>query len=275
MSDADDTKTADAGSGPPRKRSPNFPGISLPKAIERARQVYAEVKQYQVPMKKIVVDYWGYRTPTTGPASVTYAALKRYGLLTDEGQGNDRVAHLTDLALEILHPNPKREAAIKRAALAPDIFREWWEKYHDELPPDEVLEWEYVHRGPFADDGFATFLRVYRETIAFAKLSPSDSVTTDPEGVSEDDKDEHDNAQELLGDRDGEHRSKRRRVRERGSGVVTISLPLPTFPADEPVVIEFPGKLPEHDWEFFLTVVTSMKAGVVKTEAEQASENGD
>jgi hypothetical protein len=272
VTDADTTTDATA-SGVPRKRSPNFPGISLPKAIERARKVYAEIKTHPVPTKKIVVDYWGYRSATTGPASVTYAALKRYGLLEDKGKGNDRVANLTDLAVEILVPNPNREAAIKRAALAPDIFREWWGKYSEDLPPDDVLEWEYVVKGPFAEDGFSTFVRTYRETIAFAKLSATDSVDDDRVPGPEEDLEEDDDSEladlEETDDVHREHHPQRRAARERRPGAVMISLPLPTFPADAPVVIEFPGKLSEQDWDFFLALVTNMKAGVVEPSTSQ------
>lgn len=266
-----DTSTSSDPAAPkvPRKRSPNFPGISLPKAIERARKVYGEIQMHPVPATKILVDYWGYKSPDTGPATVTYAALKRYGLLEDKGQGKERVANLTELSKQILHPHsPNRDDAIKKAALTPGIFSEWWDKYHADLPPEDVLDWEYVAQGPFAEDGFAVFLRTYRETIAFAKLAPSDSVDReappDPEREPEDD--DPDDPTDVHDPQEQEQkRPPQRRQHERRPGVVTISLPLPTFPADEPVVIEFPGKLPAADWKYFLALVTAMKDGVVES----------
>ena len=46
--------------------------------------------------------------------------------------------------------------------------------------------------------------------------------------------------------------------------MVSISLPLPASGPDEPVVIEFPGKLREKDWTYFLALITAMKDGVVQ-----------
>lgn len=279
MTDADTTPPAAASA--PRKRSPNFPGISLPKAIERARKMYDKTHQHPVPHSKIVVDYWGYKTANTGPATITYAALKRYGLLEDEGQNEERVAHLTDLAVEVLHANPNQEAAIQKAALLPDLFREWWKKYGSDIPPDDALHWEYVVKGPFAEEGFNTFLRVYRETIAFAKLDqavildPDEDPDPDPDPEEDGDEDNEDSQDgNRRDDEDSEpeqsdrnRQRKARREREQRPGVVSISLPLPAFGPDEPVVIEFPGKLREKDWTYFMAVIGAMKDGVVEDES--------
>ncbi len=274
----DDTTTTTPPTKKPRKRSPNFPGISLEKAVERAGEVERAVQQYPAPVTKIAVDYWGYNSPNTGPAAVTYAALKRYGLLADEGQGDGRVARLTDLAVQILHKNPDQDSAKRTAALSPEIFRDWWGKYRADLPPDDALHWEYVVKGPFAKDGFQGFLRAYRETIAYAKLTDGDSVGDDgnePDPDPEDQDDDQDDDQvddQNGGGAGGGHRNRGRRDDQKpGVGVVTISLPLPSFEADEPVVIEFPGKITDEDWEFFTAMIAGLRGGVVKKPGEQAN----
>lgn len=277
MSDTDDATDTGANQrkAVPRKRSPNFPGIALPKAIERAKQFYAKAQAHPIPSSKVIVDYWGYNSPTTGPASVTYAALKRYSLLTDTGQGDDRVARLTDLAVKLVHPSsPDRDAALQEAALAPDIFREWFDKYGADLPPDDSLHWDYVVNGPFAEDGLNTFLRVYRETLSYAKLDQRvDSPSEEGETAAAEDLDD--------GGAQGDHSSVApserppRPARKRQSGVVTVSLPLPGFGPDQPVVIEFPGKLPENDWRFFANMVEAMKDGVVESDGEREARLAD
>ncbi len=67
-------------------RSPSYPGTSLEVAVRRAQVLYDEERQHAVPMAT-VTSHWGFRSPSTGPASVAYAALKKFGLLEEEGHG--------------------------------------------------------------------------------------------------------------------------------------------------------------------------------------------
>jgi hypothetical protein len=237
--------------------------------------MYTQAKAHPVPIATVTNKYWGYTSPTTGPASVTYAALKRYGLIDDEGNGDSRVAHLTDLAVKILHPNAQREEAIREAALRPDIIRDWWERYGTELPPDDALQWEHVINGPFAEDGLNTFLRVYRDTVSYAKLASSDTVgrEIDPDGGSHGD-DQGEFIDGVSGAESSDvHETQAGRPqwiqREPRAGVLTIPIPLP---GSDPVVVEFPGKLPEADWDYFLTLLAAMKAGIVASPSSEVDE---
>ncbi len=63
------------------------------------------------------------------------------------------------------------------------------------------------------------------------------------------------------------------RTRLGGPGVVAITVPVPGFGADQLAVVEFPGKLSETEWTYFMAVLTAMKAGVVRTEPEQAADD--
>ena len=174
-------------------------------------------------------------------------------------------ARITDLALEILHPNPNRDAAIQKAALSPSIFREWWNQYGADLPPSDALEWEYVVKGPFTDEGFQSFLAAYRDTISFAKLSKSATIHPDEAADPGPDVEESDDDDAKVdGSIPPDPKRKQPRHQDRKPGVVSISLPLPAFGPDEPVVIEFPGKLREKDWTYFLALITAMKDGVVQ-----------
>src|SRR6266496_6542820 len=110
-------------------RSPSFPAINLETAIRRARELYERDRQHPTPVEEIV-RRWGYKG-MSGPANLSVAALKKYGLLTDEGKGIERRGHLTHLAVEIVaNPDPSaRASAIKRAALLPSAHRELWDRY--------------------------------------------------------------------------------------------------------------------------------------------------
>lgn len=267
-----ETKTPESGR-PPKGRSPSYPGISLATAIERARTIYEHARQHQVPVSTIT-SKWGYKSPTTGPASVTYAALKKYGLVTDEGSGTERVGRLTDLAVRVLHTNPEQQDAIREAALTPPIMREWWERFDNDLPPDESLHWEFVVQGPFTDSGLADFLRVYRETVEFADLAVSGAVDSEggrpgdqtpkdrTDGTLHDGYDDNGALRQAAAEREQRQREQRRK---HDAGVLTIPVPMQD---SDPVVVEFPGKLSEEDWEYFLTMLTAMKRGVVRRPVE-------
>jgi hypothetical protein len=123
---------------------------------------------------------------TTFVGSLTVAALKKYGLLDYEGSGDARTASLTDLAVDILmKPDPL--PGIQRAALTPPIYREMWDTYHHDIPPEEALRYEFVVQRGFTENGFRDFLRIYRDTISFAKFDPSQPAepTVEDEAQSE------------------------------------------------------------------------------------------
>src|SRR5579859_174025 len=126
----------------PKTRSPAYPAINLETAIQRARQLYDKEKRHPAPVAT-VVKHWGY-TSLNGAALGTVAALKKYGLLDEEGGGEDRMAWLSSLADDILmNPDRAKQAeAIRQAALRPAGYKEMWEKYHLDLPSDQSLLWE-------------------------------------------------------------------------------------------------------------------------------------
>jgi hypothetical protein len=249
-----DQQTVTPGSKPLKGRSPSYPGISLPTAIDRARTIYEYAQHHTVPLAT-VTSKWGYKKPTTGPASVTYAALKKYGLLTDEGAGEGRVARLTDLAVRTLHSNPEQDEAIREAALSPPIMREWWNRFGTNLPPDESLRWEFAIQGPFTETGLADFVRVYRETIAFAKLDYAEiesGEAAQPDRVREDD---------ALQPDPGSHSGQpARRRQRRADGVVTYQVPLRP---GEDIVVEFPYVPSGDDFDFFVSMLQAVKARLV------------
>ena len=86
---------------PKKGRSPSYPGIDLGSAVVRAQVLYDREHRHAAPVSAIT-GYWGFSSPKSGPAAVTYAALKKYGLLEESGRGEDRMGQLTSLALDIL-----------------------------------------------------------------------------------------------------------------------------------------------------------------------------
>jgi hypothetical protein len=174
------TEDAKTNGRRPAGRSPSYPGVSLRVAVDRAQQLYKAENRYATPVPAAMA-VWGYTNPGGGTAGVTLAALKKFGLLIEEKVAEKRVVRLSELALEIiLSPEPER--AIRQAALLPQLHREMWEKYGNNLPSDQNLRWQLIQRG-FTEAGANDFLKVYRDTVAFARLetgvieTPQDTTT--------------------------------------------------------------------------------------------------
>lgn len=247
----------------PKGRSPSYPGISLPKAIDRARTVYEAARHHSLPLGTIT-SKWGYNSPTSGPASVTYAALKKFGLLEEEGHGGERVGHLTNLALDVLMPNPNRDEAIRRAALMPAIHRDWYDRYGIDLPPDDTLHFELVVRGSWTETGLKEYLREYKETMSFAKLG------TAVKDGREDSRDKGDDRETTEGNREGplseveqgreDVRPTDRFRRPRVAGMKTYAIPVDP---DHDAVVELPTPMTPTRWANFQKFLSAMESVIV------------
>jgi len=163
-----DNQAADAK--PKKERSPNFPFISLRKAVERAEALYANHRKEAARLVSIGQS-WGYAPKSSGLLQ-TVAALKQFGLVEDSGSGDDRKVLVSELARRmIVDQRPgAREDAIKEAAQKPRLIREYIEKWVPDRPSDAhcISELE-LDRG-FSADAARTFLRIFDETVAYAKL---------------------------------------------------------------------------------------------------------
>lgn len=158
-----------------RVRSPNYPALALKEAIEKAKQLYDEIHHHPAPVE-VINQTWGYKPDgSTGPLYL--AALRRYGLV-EETEGTDaKQFKITDSARKIFLSPPDEDIArplIKEAALKPKIFRELWTQYHGEIPSDPMLRYHLATEKNFNKDAVDNFIRIFRDTIAFAKLIPGD-----------------------------------------------------------------------------------------------------
>ena len=129
---SEDAKTKDRG--------PNFPFISLEKSIERAQEFHEQEKRGSAPPSR-AARHWHYSINSSG-LSQTMAALKSYGLLTDNGIGDERKIQLTELALRILldkrPDSQERGQFLRQAALTPPVVQTIYKQWPDGLPPSEA-----------------------------------------------------------------------------------------------------------------------------------------
>jgi hypothetical protein len=160
-----------------KERSPSYPFISLPKAIERAR-LFSDAHRRSPARLVSVAETWGY-APSSSGLLQTASALKAFGLLEDLGKGGDRKVQLTDLAQRILHDTRPgaRDAAIKEAALRPRLFAEYAEKWLPNRPSDShCLSELRLDRG-FTEAASKMFLRSFDDTATFADLKGGDNLS--------------------------------------------------------------------------------------------------
>jgi hypothetical protein len=249
-----------------RGRSPSYPGIDLKEALDRTQQLHTAEGRHPAPVETVLV-HWGYKS-NSGPGLVTLAALKKFGLITDEGSGKGRKVQLTEDAIRILldkRPgSSERREILQRAALKPAIHRELWDKYGNSLPSDANLRFELTAERGFTTAGADEFIPQYKQTLAFAellnggKLSSGDEDSYQPKGEG------------LT-----------------GTGTATPEKPLDSPPSDRPkakiiqlpiapqewaaLQAEFP--LTEEKWTQMFAVLNAMKPALVQRRADERSPN--
>ena len=189
-----------------RTRSPAYPAIDLPAAIKRAGVIYAHEKRNSVSFV-IAAEHWGFKAKSSG-ALTTVAALKSFGLIKDVESASGRRIQLTETALRILlDERPEsvdRLTLVKQAALSPKMHQILWKKYGTELGSEADLRHQLIFDYKFNENAVSDFIKEYKDTIVYAKLTDSDTISQGTEDKDEDfsDLDEEQNmepAREPLG----------------------------------------------------------------------------
>lgn len=162
-----------------RIRSPNYPAISLPQALERVAVLYKNQHTHAAP-REVVAKSLGY-TSLSGPAASLISALHKYGLLERDGDG----IKISERALKILHPHSdtEKQQALRDAANEPPLFVELNERFPGPIPNEELLR-NYLVRKGFSPNAVTGVIRAYRETSEFVgrELGAYDSPETTTEG---------------------------------------------------------------------------------------------
>lgn len=241
----------------PKGRSPSYPGVSLDVAIAKAEKLF-DAQRDHLSRPDVVLGHMGY-SPKSGAGLVTLAALKKFGLLRDEGVGQARKVGLSETGLRIVRDkrpgSTERAEALKRAALTPPVHKEVWERYHGSLPDEGALTFYLEMERSFTPGGAKDFVAQFKRTIAFAGLSASDTLT-DNDGDTD-----TDHAEDSGGDNDPPNPPRKLRVTPADPSLVTVAIPLPTKPW---AAIELPENMTEDAWNHMLRFFEFMKPSVVK-----------
>jgi hypothetical protein len=155
--------------GRSRHRSPNYPAIGLPEAVDRVGRLYAADRKAGAPLET-ALKHMGF-SGRHGKSMMVVSALKKYGLVEDVA---GRIVP-TQRAVEILvlpKDDPRRLQALREAALSPEINRELFDKFQDDgFPSDETLASELVAYRGFNPAVVENFVRDFKTTIDFASLT--------------------------------------------------------------------------------------------------------
>lgn len=146
-----------------RARSPNYPAISLPTAIQQLRLLFDRIHKHKAPKEAILkgLGYGGWN----GASATALSAHTKYGIL-DRLDGDD--FKISDLGMRILFHNSPAEytIALHEAAKGPPLFAELMTEFPGTLPHEDILRPWLIRRG-FAQSAVATVIDSYRETMEF------------------------------------------------------------------------------------------------------------
>jgi hypothetical protein len=144
-----------------KQRSPNYPGLSLQKAIQRASLVYKAEHTHPTP-KEVVAKHLGY-TSLNGSSLTAIGALNHYGLLEPAGDGL-RVTSDAVAILELPEGDVERIEATYRCAFRPQLFADLSEQFGSKLPSEANLRHALIKQG-FIPKAADEVIRVYRENL--------------------------------------------------------------------------------------------------------------
>lgn len=145
-----------------------YPAISLQAALAAAKDINTKEKR-TVLSYDAAAKACGHAS-LSGPARQKIASLRKYGLLDGIGDG----IQISQLALRLLHQpesTPDYQAALKEAALSPELFRKLLPT-HADASPDAVTS-HLILKLQFSQEGAKVAAKAFKETIAFAKLNAS------------------------------------------------------------------------------------------------------
>lgn len=148
-----------------KPRSPNYPAVSLQKALEHARKVYAANHLHKAP-RDVVAKVMGYSSLNGGSLTVI-SALKKYGLLEEDDIGlwisQDALTVLVESA-----NSPERARTLVKLATSPELFGEMKAAFPGPTPNDEILRSWLLRKG-FLQSTVDLPIRAYRETMELAE----------------------------------------------------------------------------------------------------------
>ncbi len=157
-------------------RSPSYPAISLKKAVEKAQALFDHEGKYAVPMPSAFVA-WGYGAKSSGGREAR-AALKYFGLISLEGDGENGKVKLTEDALRVLldkrEDQTERNDILRRLAVTPAIHKALLAQFPEGIKSPATVEHFLVFEQGYNEDAAAAVVEEFIETAEFTGLYKPD-----------------------------------------------------------------------------------------------------
>ncbi|CAJ0878065.1 hypothetical protein AMST5_02935 [freshwater sediment metagenome] len=152
-----------------RVRSPNYPALSLPEAVEKVQMVYRAQHTHGAP-REIVVKGMGY-AGLNGASATAVSALTKYGLL--ERSGDELKVSSRAMCIIAPHSPEEKAQALREAAFSPPLFSELADKFPGRMPNEDVLK-NYLIRKGFAPGALSSVISAYKETSEMVEQEAGD-----------------------------------------------------------------------------------------------------
>lgn len=156
-----------------RTRSPAYPAIGLPQAMDLASTIFRNFQAHAAPVEAIGESLE--MKPGGSSLNVRLSALRKFGLLDEEEAegGGSKSYRLTGLAKDLLllpTDDPLRQEALRKAALMPAIYDALWSRFGPELPADSLIRAYLVRDRNFNAQQVDGVIKDFRATVEFAGL---------------------------------------------------------------------------------------------------------
>ncbi len=181
MSDTDKTTEAKR---PKQGRSPAYPGVPLKAALEKAKAQYETEGKYAIPMTSAFAS-WGYGAKSSGGREVR-AAMRYFGLITIEGDGETGKIKLTDDVLRVIlderEDDTEKRAIIRRLGLNPLIHKKLAEQFPDGIKSDATVSHFLIFEQGFNKSAAEALVAEFKDTASFIGLyQPQNGMDKKPE----------------------------------------------------------------------------------------------
>ena len=243
-----------------RTRSPAYPAIALPQAVELLGVIFRSFQSHAAPLEAIG-EAFGMKAGGSS-LNVRLAALKKYGLVEEsEGaKGVGKTYRISALGKDLVvlpQSSAEHTEALRKAALMPVIYESLWTRFGPELPADSLIRSYLVRDRNFNAHQVDGMIADFRSTIEYAGLA-KETAPTPPEAESI-----------------GEIVQRFATMRPVGGG----TLPAPThaapgevftIPLEDGKVASIPYPMSEQTWDLFMDTLKLWKPRLVA-----AAKNGD
>lgn len=146
-----------------KRRSPNYPAVSFPEAMQMARAIYAKAQRHKTEKENLarILGYQG----LNGKSLRLLGTLNAHGLLAGT-KAEMGVTEMGETAIVDPSGSDSRYEALVECAYKPSIYRELMDKYEWNPPSDEIIR-SYVLKSGYSTAAAESIIRNFRDTVEF------------------------------------------------------------------------------------------------------------